>query len=309
VAQQVWLEWEPAAMAVFVMVGLVIALRPLTQRWAVVGAAFARELAIMFTLYAVWRLANRLSLMQVDGAMWRGRWLWDLQRSWRLPSEQTVQQMVLPHPLLVQLSNVYYAVAHVPAMIIFLVWLFALHRPRYPQIRNALALTTGACLLIQLIPLAPPRLIPELGVLDTPLLYHQSVYGPIGTGIAAQLSAMPSVHVAWALLVGIGAVMVSSSRWRWLVLAHPALTVWVVVVTGNHFWLDGAAAAVILALAILAQRWSPVESFRQRLMVSPSTTAGGAPATRILPVGPAAAEPAVLTVMEIDQPIGADRPG
>jgi hypothetical protein len=301
VAQQVWLEWEPAAMAVFVMVGLVIALRPLTQRWAVVGAAFARELAIMFTLYAVWRLANRLSLMQVDGAMWRGRWLWDLERSWHLPSEQAVQQMVLPHPLLVQIANVYYAVAHVPAMLIFLVWLFALHRPRYPKIRNALAITTGACLLFQLIPLAPPRLLPELGVLDTPLLYHQSVYGQIGTGIAAQLSAMPSVHVAWALLVGIGAVMVSSSRWRWLVLAHPALTVWVVVVTGNHFWLDGGAAAVILVLALLAQRWSPVESLRQRVIAGPTATAEGAPA--------ASGEPAAALGERLDEPIGAEKPG
>ncbi len=296
-----WLEWEPAAMAVFVMVGLVIALRPLTQRWAVVGAAFARELAIMFTLYAVWRLANRLSLMQVDGAMWRGRWLWDLERSWHLPSEQAVQQMVLPHPLLVQIANVYYAVAHVPAMLIFLVWLFALHRPRYPKIRNALAITTGACLLIQLIPLAPPRLLPELGVLDTPLLYHQSVYGQIGTGIAAQLSAMPSVHVAWALLVGIGAVMVSSSRWRWLVLAHPALTVWVVVVTGNHFWLDGGAAAVILVLALLAQRWSPVESLRQRVIAGSTATTEGAPA--------ATGEPAAALGERLDEPIGAERPG
>jgi hypothetical protein len=264
-----WLEWEPAAFAVLVLSGLVLALRTVVQRWAVVISAFARELAIMFTLYAIWRLANRLSLMDVDGALWRGRWLWDVERAWHLPSEAALQRMVLPHPLLVQLANVYYAVAHVPALIIFLVWLFALHRPRYPAVRNALALTTGACLLIQLIPLAPPRLLPELGVLDTPLLYHQSVYGEIGTGVAAQLSAMPSVHIAWALVVGVGAVMVSTSRWRWLVLAHPVLTGWVVVVTGNHFWLDGGAAAVLLGLALLAQRWSPVAALRTWAMGAP----------------------------------------
>ena len=128
---------DPAAMAVFVLVGLrrgTAAAHPAMGRGDL-GVRPAR-LAIMLTLYAVWRLANRLSLMQVDGAIWRGHWLWDLQRTWRLPSEVTVQQMVLPHPLLVQLANVFYAVAHVPAMIIFLVWLFASHRPRYPQIRG-----------------------------------------------------------------------------------------------------------------------------------------------------------------------------
>jgi PAP2 superfamily len=259
----VWLEWEPAAMVVFVLVGLVIALRPLTARWAVIVSAFARELAIMFTLYAVWRLAARLSLMQVDGAIWRGRWLWDVQHALHLPSEVSIQRLVLPHPLLVQGANIYYAVAHVPALIVFLVWLFTFHRPRYPAIRNALALTTAACLLIQLIPVAPPRLVPGLGIVDTPLLYHQSVYGRIGTGIAAQLSAMPSVHVAWALLVGIGALMVSRSRYRWLVLAHPVLTIFAVLATGNHFWLDGIVAAAILGLALFAQRWQPVEALRQ----------------------------------------------
>jgi len=258
-----WLEWEPAAMVVFLLVTVVVVLRPRTSRSAVVVTAFARELAIMFTLYAVWRLANKLSLMQLDGALWRGRWLWDLQRAWHLPSEVTVQQMILTHPLIVQFANVYYAVAHVPAMILFLIWLFAWHRPRYPQLRNALALTTGACLLIQQIPVAPPRLIPELGVVDTPLLYHQSVYGPIGTGIAAQLSALPSVHVAWALLVGIGAVMVSGSRWRWLILAHPILTCWVVVATGNHYWVDGILAALLLAAALFAQRWHPVAALKR----------------------------------------------
>ena len=258
-----WLEWEPAAIVVFVLVGVVIGLRPLSSRWAGVVTAFARELAIMFTLYAVWRLANRLSLMQVDGAIWRGRWLWDVQRDLHLPSEISVQHLVLPHPLIVQAANVYYAVAHVPAAIVFLVWLFTFHRERYPAIRNTLAITTGVCLLIQLIPVAPPRLIPDLGVVDTPLLYHQSVYGPIGTGIAAQLSAMPSVHVAWAVLVGIGAVMVSSSRARWLVLAHPLLTMVVVVATGNHYWLDGIVAVAILAMALSAQRWHPVESVLQ----------------------------------------------
>ena len=287
-----WLEWEPAAMLVFILVGAVIALRPVATRWADVVGAFARELAIMFTLYAVWRLAAQLSLMQVDGAVWRGRWLWDVQRAVHLPSEVSVQHVVLPHPLLVQAANVYYAVAHVPAMILFLAWLFTFHRPRYPKIRNAMALTTGACLLIQLIPVAPPRLVPGLGIVDTPLLYHQSVYGRIGTGIASQLSAMPSVHVAWALLVGFGVVMVSSSRTRWLVLAHPIVTVLVVVATGNHFWLDGIVAAALLAMALFAQRWSPIEALRQS--VRTATPADEAEA-------PAGAEPSDLAPDPVDR--------
>ena len=49
-------------------------------------------------------------------------------------------------------------------VIAFLVWLFFRHRDRYPRIRNVLALTTLTCLLIQLIPVAPPRLVPGLHI-------------------------------------------------------------------------------------------------------------------------------------------------
>jgi hypothetical protein len=183
-----------------------------------------------------------------------------------LLSEATVQRHALAHPLVIQFANLYYAVAHVPALIIFLIWLFVLHRARYPKVRNTLALLTASCLVIQFLPVAPPRFIPGIGIVDAPLLYHQSVYGPVGTGIAAQLSAMPSVHVAWALLVGLGAVLIGRSRWRYLVLAHPVLTIWAVVATGNHYWADGIVAAVLLALAAGAQRWHPVLAVRSRLV-------------------------------------------
>ena len=128
---------------------------------------------------------------------------------------------MLPHPWLVQAANVYYAVVHVPALIAMLIWLFVRHRDRYPAVRNTLALLTGACLLVQLVPVMPPRLMSSLGFVDTGHLYGQSVYTALGRGASDQLSAMPSLHVGWALLVGIVVVVASTSRWRWLVLAHP----------------------------------------------------------------------------------------
>ena len=66
---------------------------------------------------------------------------------------------------------------------------------------------------------------------------------------------MPSLHVGWALLVGIVVVMASTSRWRWIVLAHPVLTITVVVVTANHWWLDGVVAAMLLAMSYGLDRW------------------------------------------------------
>ena len=92
--------------------------------------------------------------------------------------------------------------------------------------------------------------VTDEGFVDTALLYGQSVYGPFGSGIADQLSALPSVHVGWALLIAFVVITVSTSRWRWLIVAHPVVTILVVVATANHFWADGIAAALILGGAV-----------------------------------------------------------
>ena len=81
--------------------------------------------------------------------------------------------------------------------------------------------------------------MPALHIADTPALFGQTVYPAFGKSGPAQLSAMPSVHVAWAAIIGVGIVVASTSKWRWIALAHPFVTMIVVVVTGNHFWLDG----------------------------------------------------------------------
>jgi low affinity Fe/Cu permease len=67
--------------------------------------------------------------------------------------------------------------------------------------------------------------------------------------MADQLSAMPSVHVAWAVLIALAVVGTSTSRRRWWVLAHPIATIVAVTVTANHFYLDGIVAVAIMALA------------------------------------------------------------
>ncbi len=80
-------------------------------------------------------------------------------------------------------------------------------------------------------------------------MFGPGVYGKVGTGISDQLSAMPSVHVAWAALIALAVIVASSSRWRWWILAHPILTVVAITATANHWWIDGIVAAAILFAA------------------------------------------------------------
>lgn len=247
-----WVPWPYTMVAAVVLAAAAWLVRP-RSRAGTALRPFALEAALVCSLYSLWRIAGKLSVRHVEGAQERALQIVDVQRWLHLPSELGWQQAIIDHPLVVQFANLYYAIAHVPAVIIVLLWLFVRHRDDYPPIRNVLALLTGACLLIQLVAVMPPRFLPELGYVDTAHQFGQSVYPQLGTGANNQMSAMPSLHVGWAVLVAFAAIVASRSRWRWLVLAHPALTIWAVVVTANHWWLDGIVAVAILAVAVAVE--------------------------------------------------------
>jgi hypothetical protein len=110
---------------------------------------------------------------------------------------------------------------------------------------------------------------PGLGFVDAGDLIGPSVYGKVGTGIADQLSAMPSVHVAWAALVALAVIAAGTSRWRYWILAHPVLTVVAVTATANHWWLDGVVGIVILFAAWYMDRAVRLAIARARAHVEP----------------------------------------
>jgi hypothetical protein len=243
--------WQQA-----VVIGGVLLAAWAVLRWrrpAAKPAPYLREAGLIIALYALWQFAGSLSGPGDRAALNRGQSIWNVERSAHLLSEHTVQGWILPHPLIVQAANLYYDTMHFTLMIGFLFWLFILHRDAYPRWRTTLALLTASSLLIQLIPVAPPRMIFSLDMIDTAQLYGQSVYGSIGGFQADQVSAMPSVHVGWSLLIAVCVMSVSSSRWRYIILLHPITTIFVVVSTGNHYWGDGIVAAALLCASLGAQ--------------------------------------------------------
>ena len=227
------------------------------MRWAAYIGPFAREAGVVTALYALWQLAGNLAVGGLSEAMSHAWWIWHAEQSLGLPSELAVQRLVLPHPLLSQIANLYYAMMHFGVLIAMLVWLFVRHRDAYPAVRNAMAASTAICLLVSFIPVAPPRMLGSLGFVDLAARYGESVYGAAGAAGANvgadQLSAMPSVHVCWSVLVAWAVITASTSRWRWLILAHPIVTVFVVVATGNHYLADAIVAVAIVAVVLAAQ--------------------------------------------------------
>jgi PAP2 superfamily len=213
-------------------------------------AGFGAEFAMVAGVFAVYQHTAHFAHTRIAGAVDHARVVQAIQDWLPLPSEAGVQGLILPHRLAVDAANAYYAGMHLTSMTAFLVWMWWRHRDRYALARNTVALTTLVCVTLQMVPVAPPRLMPGGQFVDTGLEFGMSVYGPQGQGIAAQLAAMPSLHVAWAGIIAGFGVSVSRSPWRWLLAAHFALTMFVVVATANHWWLDGIAGLTVAGLAV-----------------------------------------------------------
>jgi hypothetical protein len=209
--------------------------------------SFAREFGIVSALYAIWNLGGRIRAFGVDQAFERGEQIWEFQRAIFLPSETWLQELILPYAWIVKSANIYYAFAHVAVFGWSLLWMWWRNRDHYASYRTQMALFTGTSLLIQLVAVAPPRFIESTGMIDTGIFYNQSVYSALGRSQIGQLQAMPSIHVGWALFVGAATYRFAKVPWlKWLGVAHAVLTMWAVMVTANHYWMDGIVAAAVM---------------------------------------------------------------
>ncbi|MFF6994688.1 phosphatase PAP2 family protein [Streptomyces sp. NPDC008313] len=216
-----------------------------------------RELLLVAGLFVVYKLGRQLASGHTAEASRNGHRVWDLERTVRLPGEGAVQSALLHSDALVHLANTYYATVHFPATAAFLVWLYLRRPGHYLWARRTLAAVTAAALVLHLaFPLAPPRLLHATGLLDTGQVYGPTVYGasPAGDSLSNQFAAMPSLHFGWALMLAIGLIAATRSRWRRLWLLHPLLTLLVIVGTANHYWLDSVVAAALLVASLAVIR-------------------------------------------------------
>ncbi|MFJ9824310.1 phosphatase PAP2 family protein [Streptomyces sp. NPDC101160] len=214
-----------------------------------------RELLLVTALFLVYKFGRLFANGHETRAFHNADRVWDAERAVHLPAEGVIQHLLLHGEALIRTANTYYAAVHFPATIAFLAWLYWRRPDHYVWSRRVLALVTAAALALHLLmPLAPPRMLTESGLIDTAQVYGPSVYGatPETDSMANQFAAMPSLHFGWALMVAIGLIAATRTRWRVLWLLHPLVTLLVIVGTANHYWFDALAAAVLLGIALLA---------------------------------------------------------
>jgi hypothetical protein len=205
---------------------------------------------LLATLFLVYSAGRQLAARHSGSAFDHAHEVLSLQDWLHLPDEAAVQQWALQFPHAIQAANLYYAGVHAPLTAAVLLWLSIWRPQAYAHVRWTMVSLTGLALIGHIVfPLAPPRMM--RGFVDTGVLFGQSVYGADHTGGAAnQFAAMPSLHVGWAALIALAMILITRSPWRWLWLLHPIATFAVVVVTANHYWLDGIVVLILLAASL-----------------------------------------------------------
>jgi len=188
--------------------------------------------------------------------------------------------------------NVFYGSLHFVVTAGVMVYLYRCFPLRYQRFRTALAITTGLALAgFSSFPLMPPRLLSAGGDYGAHLAQYEFVdtlaqHGGLWSfdsgamnAISNQWAAMPSLHLGWASWCTIALVPVLRRRWvRAVLLAYPVITLFAVVVTANHYWVDGLGGLGVMGIGLYGSgRLTDVLDRRHRATLTSSTRRDDSP--------------------------------
>jgi membrane-associated phospholipid phosphatase len=230
---------------------------------------YLREPAIVLLAYFAYYLARHEAVSNAARAFDNAADMIRLEQSLGIFKEISLQSAAFSVMALVHVFNAIYFYGHWPVIVIGGAYLFVKHPRIYVITRNAF-LISGAMALVPyaLFPVAPPRLIP--GFVDTlrmtvPVSYDDSpLFNPY--------AALPSLHVGFDLLVALGLFLaIRHSLLRLLPWLLPPAMLLATVVTGNHYFVDGVAGALLcltgFGLALyLHGHWPSFEAQLRRLL-------------------------------------------
>jgi hypothetical protein len=204
----------------------------------------------------------------VDFEAAHGLWI---EPAWQLFFMQThhIFDLTITWPDVVQVMNAVYVFGHVFVTLGVALWVYFYRRQWFRFLRNIVILCNVLALFIyENFPVAPPRSLPPFSFDRHLFTFQDTVFGVVTNGgryIGNQIgfneySAMPSIHMAWAIVVGATLLLLARPLpIKALGALYPAVMLVAVVVTANHYLLDAVAAAAIVAVATMLaaafERW------------------------------------------------------
>jgi membrane-associated phospholipid phosphatase len=207
----------------------------------------ARQWLLFAGAYYLYRLVRGLVDGHANVAYQHARDIVDLERSVHLFIEQDVQQWAIQNSVFIHVANWMYVNSHFLVTTTFLIWLYVARNHAYYFVRNMFMVAMVFALIGYVaFPTAPPRFLPEWGFQDTVADFFGNTASQTASVLYNPYAAMPSMHVAFALMIAVPAFQLVRHRWlKALWLFYPLLVTFVVISTGNHFWFDGAVGAAV----------------------------------------------------------------
>lgn len=215
------------------------------------------ESLLLLWLAWVYDLINGLTPLRRVVPYQHAKSVLHLERVLHLDPETYLNRWMVTHHAIAWMSATFYNTAHYIVTFTLLAVLWWRRPDVYRPLRTALALTNVIGLIVFLCyPMAPPRLTPGGGFVDIVVTSH-TVTWHTGTLEAAanELAAMPSLHISWAIWSALAfRAMFKRYRWSYLAWLHPIVTTIAVLGTGNHFFADVIAGALVLVVASIASK-------------------------------------------------------
>jgi PAP2 superfamily len=220
-------------------------------RWLVARHSLPAEAAAVLALYGVYELSRAFVAGSAGEARRHALQVVAVERWPHLLVEADVQHAARLVPGLEGVLGIAYLTLHLIVTIGVLLWFHQRRPAAFPFVRTALLVASGLALAGFLaFPTAPPRLA-GIGVVDTVSNAHVDLNHGLVSSVYNPYAAIPSMHVGYALIVAASVYWYSR---RTLVRAiapfYPPFVLLAVVATGNHFFLDAAAGALVAGLAI-----------------------------------------------------------
>jgi membrane-associated phospholipid phosphatase len=217
-----------------------------------------RQAGIWLGFVLVYQVARGVTRRDASTALANGRSVLALEERARLAVELRLQRSLLGLGALVDALDWTYWLSQFVVVGLALLWIYLRRNASFLLVRDVVIVAnTTALIVYALLPTAPPRLLPDGGVVDTLLRSHTLNHGSGIVELAENpYAAMPSVHTADALIVAIALVVLVRPLWLKILWAcWPCWVAFALVVSGNHYLADVAAGALLVAVTAPPVIW------------------------------------------------------
>jgi len=219
-----------------------------------------RQVALFGAAYLAYRLVRGMVEGKATAAFAHARDLISLERTLHFFIEPSVQAWASSSHIVMDASSWLYVNAQTTVTVGALIYLYLRHNGSFYFVRNMFVIAMAIALVGYVVfPTAPPRFLPEWGFIDTVsdiTGVHVSHASASMNALFNPYAAVPSMHVAFALMVGWP--LARLVRWR-LVRAmwflYPFLMAFVIIATANHFVFDALLGALTAGISAYGARW------------------------------------------------------